>query len=268
MTTAQSKGVKNFFQEKYFLNSDFRNWINNYSSVTPPMFAMFHPQTTEIQPFKVDCFSKKRSNFNMMTLLSMMPAQISKFCSVCGIDSSWAFPVQTFTLIRPFITEIHCYQVYLTWYEYKCWKAEQFNYLKNTELSLWNCFQWKPDCILKLAKLFISACWKRVNFFQITDRALLQSSSPYPILISLFVRLRRPSYQSGNRPSESSGVRLTKGFLIAFREALEISVALIASDKNGRYPILPAIRMTSSSRDIYFTRRVEFKQSYDLFKFV
>ena len=44
---------------KHFLNSDYRNGSSNYQLVTLPNFAKFHPQTAEIQPFKVECFSAK-----------------------------------------------------------------------------------------------------------------------------------------------------------------------------------------------------------------
>ena len=50
MATAQIKrGQNDFFEKKHFLTSDFRNGISRYYVITPPIFAMFHPQTTEIK---------------------------------------------------------------------------------------------------------------------------------------------------------------------------------------------------------------------------
>ena len=49
--------------KKHFFNSDCRNGNSNYQLVTLPNFAKFHPQTTEIQPFKVECFSTKMLKF-------------------------------------------------------------------------------------------------------------------------------------------------------------------------------------------------------------
>ena len=43
---------------KYFFDSDFRNGIIGYELVTPSIFAMFHQQTTEIQPFKDSAFRR------------------------------------------------------------------------------------------------------------------------------------------------------------------------------------------------------------------
>ena len=51
------------FKKKHVFNSDFRNGSSNYQSVTPPTFAKFHPQTTDIQPFKVKCFWTKTLKF-------------------------------------------------------------------------------------------------------------------------------------------------------------------------------------------------------------
>ena len=62
MATAQSKGVKNDFYQ--FL---LQNWNQQVFIVPLLIFAMFHPQTTDIQPCKVESFSMKRSNFNRMT---------------------------------------------------------------------------------------------------------------------------------------------------------------------------------------------------------
>ena len=44
-------------------NSDYGNESSNYQLVTLPNFAKFRPQTTEIQPFKVECFSTKTLEF-------------------------------------------------------------------------------------------------------------------------------------------------------------------------------------------------------------
>ena len=52
-----------FSKKHFFFNSDCRNGSSNYQLVTPPNFAKFHPQTTEIQPFKVECFSTKTLKF-------------------------------------------------------------------------------------------------------------------------------------------------------------------------------------------------------------
>ena len=61
---AQIKGVENdIFRKTFFFNSDFRNGSSNYKLVTLPNFAKFHSQTTEIQPFKVECFSTKMLKF-------------------------------------------------------------------------------------------------------------------------------------------------------------------------------------------------------------
>ena len=51
------------FSKKLFFNSDYRNKSSNYQLVPLPHFAKFHPQTTEIQPFKVECFSTKMLKF-------------------------------------------------------------------------------------------------------------------------------------------------------------------------------------------------------------
>ena len=63
MVMAQVKGVQNDIFKKLFFNSDYRNESSNYQLVTLPNFAKFHPQTTEIQPFKVECFSTKTLKF-------------------------------------------------------------------------------------------------------------------------------------------------------------------------------------------------------------
>ena len=52
-----------FSEKHFFFNADYRNRSNNYQLVTLPNFAKFHPQTTEIQPFKVECFSTKTLKF-------------------------------------------------------------------------------------------------------------------------------------------------------------------------------------------------------------
>ena len=49
--------------KKPFFNSDYRNESSNYQLVTLPNFAKFHAQITEIQPFKVECFSMKMLKF-------------------------------------------------------------------------------------------------------------------------------------------------------------------------------------------------------------
>ena len=51
------------FSKKHFFHSDCRNESSNYQLVTLPNFEKFHPQTTEIQPFKVECFSTKTVKF-------------------------------------------------------------------------------------------------------------------------------------------------------------------------------------------------------------
>ena len=51
------------FSKKLFFNSDNRNESSNYQLVTLPNFADFHTQTTEIQPFKVECLSTKTLKF-------------------------------------------------------------------------------------------------------------------------------------------------------------------------------------------------------------
>ena len=53
------RGLNNDFFQKKILNFDFRNGIKKYQLVILPIFAMFHPQTTEIQPFKGECFFTK-----------------------------------------------------------------------------------------------------------------------------------------------------------------------------------------------------------------
>ena len=52
-----------FSKRNIFFNSDFRNRSSNYQLVTLSNFAKFHPQTTEIQPFKAECFSTKALKF-------------------------------------------------------------------------------------------------------------------------------------------------------------------------------------------------------------
>ena len=65
--------------------SDLRNEIKNYQLVSLPIFATFNPQTAEIQFFQVECFLRKRSNFNMMMSLYMTQVEISEFCLICAI---------------------------------------------------------------------------------------------------------------------------------------------------------------------------------------
>ena len=65
MATVQRKRAKNDrFQKIYFVNFDFRNGIIRYYLVTLPIFVTFHPQTTEIQPFKVEHSSTKTVKFH------------------------------------------------------------------------------------------------------------------------------------------------------------------------------------------------------------
>ena len=45
------------------IKNDFRNEINRLHLVTLPIFAMFTPQSIEIQPFKVECLSTKTLKF-------------------------------------------------------------------------------------------------------------------------------------------------------------------------------------------------------------
>ena len=49
--------------KKLFQNSDYRNESSNYQLVTLPNFAKFHPQTNEIQSFKVQGFFMKTLKF-------------------------------------------------------------------------------------------------------------------------------------------------------------------------------------------------------------
>ena len=51
------------FSKKTFFNSDYRNESSNYQLATLPNFAKFHSQTTEMQPFKAECFSTKTLKF-------------------------------------------------------------------------------------------------------------------------------------------------------------------------------------------------------------
>ena len=51
------------FSNNVFCKSDCRHRSSNYQLVTLPNFAKFHPQTTEIQPFKVECFLMKTLKF-------------------------------------------------------------------------------------------------------------------------------------------------------------------------------------------------------------
>ena len=61
MATVQSKN--------FFVDFDLRNGISRYSLVTLPIFAMFHPQTTEMQPSKVECFSTKALKFQQCDVI-------------------------------------------------------------------------------------------------------------------------------------------------------------------------------------------------------
>ena len=83
MVTAQSKRAQEMtFLQKHFLNSDDRNGINKYYSVTLPIFAIFPPQTTKIQPFKVERFPTKTLELQHDDSLSMMSVEIWEFCLV------------------------------------------------------------------------------------------------------------------------------------------------------------------------------------------
>ena len=57
------------FQKIYFVNFDFRNGVIRYYLVTLPIFVKFHPQTTEIQPFKVEHSSTKTVKFHHYDLI-------------------------------------------------------------------------------------------------------------------------------------------------------------------------------------------------------
>ena len=61
----------------------------------------------------------------------------------------------------------------------------------------------------------------------ITDCARLQSSSMYPVLLTLSVRLRRSSSQFGNKLSESYGVRLFPPGVLVMR-----LLFIVKSDSN------------------------------------
>ena len=64
MVMTQIKGVQNdILKKNIFFNSDVRNGSSYHQLVTLPNFAKFHPQTTEIQPFKVECFLTKTLKF-------------------------------------------------------------------------------------------------------------------------------------------------------------------------------------------------------------
>ena len=51
------------FSKKTFFSILTANGSSNYELVTLPNFAKFHLQTTEIQPFKFECFSTKTLKF-------------------------------------------------------------------------------------------------------------------------------------------------------------------------------------------------------------
>ena len=87
-----------------------------------------------------------------------------------------------------------------------------FNHRRAVFLAskFWNIFHFSAS--LKLAKLLISTWSKRENLSSDNRPHILQSSSTYPFLISLFIILRRSSYQSGNRPSACYGVGLGKTY--------------------------------------------------------
>ena len=58
MTMAQSKKLKNDYFQNIFCQ--FQKWNEQVLYLSHPTnYAMFHPQTTEIQPFKVECFPMK-----------------------------------------------------------------------------------------------------------------------------------------------------------------------------------------------------------------
>ena len=109
MVMAQIKGVQKWhFQENLFFNSDYRNGSSTYQSVTLPNCAKFYPQTTEIQPFKVE-----RSDFNTMTSFSLTSVEILELSLACGIGLSWATFVPNFVVIWHLLHVIHAFSMYI-----------------------------------------------------------------------------------------------------------------------------------------------------------
>ena len=73
------------------------------------------------------------------------------------------------------------------------------------------CLLFRLRLHFKIGKIADFCLVEKGEPFWITDHADHQSSSTHPILISLFVILRRSSCQFSKRPSESYGVRLHNG---------------------------------------------------------
>ena len=64
-------GIKNdLFEKNIFVDFDFRNEISRYYLVTLPIFAMIHPQTTDVQSFKVEHFSTKVLKFQKYDVIT------------------------------------------------------------------------------------------------------------------------------------------------------------------------------------------------------
>ena len=78
---AQIKGA-----QKLFFNSGCRNESDSFELVTLANFAKLHPQTTEIQPFKAECFSTKMLKFQHVDVIISDIVEISEFSLACGID--------------------------------------------------------------------------------------------------------------------------------------------------------------------------------------
>ena len=97
MATAQRK--KSLFQEIYFPNSDFRNGTRKVLISYPTIY-------TEIQPFKVECFSTKMLEFHYDDVI------IYDIRGDLGILFGMrnrllmSSLVQNFTVIQPMMTEI------------------------------------------------------------------------------------------------------------------------------------------------------------------
>ena len=73
------------FFKKNFCQFRLQKW-NKYILVALPIFTLFHPQTNEIQPFKVECFKTKMLKCQWYDMVS-------------GIVLSRATPVLNFTMI-------------------------------------------------------------------------------------------------------------------------------------------------------------------------
>ena len=68
----KSKEGKNDLFQKTFLSlltSQMESTDINNQLITLPIFDMFHPQTTEIPPFKVECFSTKMLKFQQYNVI-------------------------------------------------------------------------------------------------------------------------------------------------------------------------------------------------------